>query len=54
MSVRMLDEVWSLSELEEAHHLDPGFYDEFFGPGAYGRTHAGHMAASHGTAAPAE
>jgi hypothetical protein len=24
----------------QAHHLDPGFYDRFFKPGAYLRTHA--------------
>jgi hypothetical protein len=27
----------------QAHHLDPGFYDRFFKPGAYLRTHADHM-----------
>ena len=34
----------------QAHHLDLDFYDRFFGPAAYGRTHAGHMAAWHGKA----
>jgi hypothetical protein len=33
--------------LMQAHHLDTGFYDRFFRPGAYGATHAGHMAAWH-------
>ena len=27
----------------QAHHLDLGFYDRFFKPGAYLRTHAEHM-----------
>ena len=27
----------------QAHHLDPGFYDRFFKPGAYLRTHAEHL-----------
>lgn len=27
----------------QAHHLDPDFYDEFFKPGSYLRTHAAHM-----------
>jgi pimeloyl-ACP methyl ester carboxylesterase len=27
----------------QARHLDPGFYDRFFKPGAYLRTHAEHM-----------
>lgn len=27
----------------QAHHLDLGFYDEFYEPGAYLRTHADHM-----------
>lgn len=27
----------------QAHHLDLGFYDEFYKPGAYLRTHAEHM-----------
>ncbi len=31
----------------QAHHLDLGFYDAFFEPGAYLRTHAEHMAKWH-------
>ena len=27
----------------QAHHLDLDFYDRFFKPGAYLRTHAEHM-----------
>jgi hypothetical protein len=27
----------------QAHHLELGFYDRFFRPGAYLRTHAEHM-----------
>ena len=33
--------------LMQAHHLDLEFYDRFFGPGAYGPTHAAHLAAWH-------
>ena len=36
----------------QAHHLDLGFYDEYFAPGAYLDTHARHMADWH--ADPAE
>ena len=32
----------------QAHHLDLEFYDRFFQPGAYLRTHAEHMARWHG------
>jgi hypothetical protein len=32
----------------QAHHLDLEFYDRFFRPGAYLRTHAEHMARWHG------
>ncbi len=32
----------------QAHHIDTDYYDRFFGPGAYGRTHADHMATWHG------
>jgi hypothetical protein len=32
----------------QAHHLDLEFYDEFYKPGAYLRTHADHMAQWHG------
>ena len=32
----------------QAHHLDLGFYDEHFGPGAYLPTQASHMAEWHG------
>jgi hypothetical protein len=31
----------------QAHHLDIDFYDRFFQPGAYGPTHAAHMATWH-------
>ena len=31
----------------QAHHLDLEFYDEFYKPGAYLKTHAGHMAQWH-------
>ena len=32
----------------QAHHLDLGFYDRFFKPGAYLQTHAEHMETWHG------
>jgi hypothetical protein len=32
----------------QAHHLDVDFYDTFFAPGAYLRTHARHMECWHG------
>ena len=32
----------------QAHHLDLDFYDRFFQPGAYLRTHAEHMQRWHG------
>jgi hypothetical protein len=32
----------------QAHHLDLDFYDRFFKPGAYLRTHAEHMQRWHG------
>jgi hypothetical protein len=31
----------------QTHHLDTDFYDRFFRPGAYGPTHAAHMATWH-------
>jgi hypothetical protein len=31
----------------QAHHLDLEFYDTFFKPGAYLRTHAQHMKSWH-------
>ncbi|MBV8826657.1 MAG: hypothetical protein JO084_16785 [Bradyrhizobiaceae bacterium] len=31
----------------QAHHIDTDFYDRFFRPGAYGPTHAAHLAAWH-------
>jgi hypothetical protein len=31
----------------QAHHLDTDFYDRFFRAGAYGRTHAAHLATWH-------
>src|SRR5437879_9389318 len=27
----------------QAHHIDTDYYDQFFGPGAYGPTHALHL-----------
>ena len=33
--------------LMQAHHLDTDYYDRFFRPGAYGSTHAEHMAKWH-------
>ncbi len=33
--------------LMQAHHLDTDYYDSFFRPGAYGPTHADHMAIWH-------
>jgi len=33
--------------LMQAHHLDTEYYDRFFRPGAYGATHAAHMAKWH-------
>jgi hypothetical protein len=33
--------------LMQVHHLDTDYYDRFFRPGAYGKTHASHMAAWH-------
>ncbi len=38
--------IWALMYLQ-AHHLDPDFYDRFYRPGAYLRTHAEHMAKWH-------
>ncbi len=32
----------------QAHHLDPDFYDRFYKPGAYLKTHAEHMSRWHG------
>jgi hypothetical protein len=34
--------------LMQVHHIDTAFYDHFFEPGAYGPTHAAHMADWHG------
>ena len=31
----------------QAHHLDLDFYDTFYKPGAYLKTHAEHMEKSH-------
>ena len=31
----------------QAHHLDTDYHDRFFRPGAYGATHAAHMARWH-------
>jgi len=31
----------------QAHHIDTDFYDRFFRPGAYGQTHAAHLATWH-------
>ena len=32
----------------EAQHIDLEFYDHYFGPGVYLRTHADHMERWHG------
>jgi hypothetical protein len=32
----------------QAHHLDTDYYDRFFRAGAYGQTHAAHLATWHG------
>ena len=40
-------EAMHLMWLMQAHHLDTDYYDRFFRPGAYGSTHAGHMAKWH-------
>ena len=31
----------------QVHHIDTDYYNRFFGPGAYGPVHAGHMATWH-------
>jgi hypothetical protein len=31
----------------QVHHIDTDYYDRFFGPGAYGPTHAAHVATWH-------
>jgi len=31
----------------QAHHIDTDYYDQLFGPGAYGPTHAAHLAKWH-------
>jgi hypothetical protein len=36
----------------QAHHLDTDFYDRHFQPGAYGPTHAAHMASWHANREP--
>ncbi len=36
----------------QAQHLDVEFYDRFYQPGAYLRTHASHMARWHGEGTP--
>ena len=33
--------------LMQVHHIDTDFYDRHFRPGAYGPTHASHMATWH-------
>jgi hypothetical protein len=38
--------IWTFMYLQ-AHHIDLGFYDEFYNPGAYLKTHADHMAQWH-------
>jgi len=47
--VRISSESFSPVYLQ-AHHLDLEFYDAFYKPGAYLRTHAEHMARWHGAA----
>ena len=36
-----------LMTVMQVHHIDTDYYDRFFGPGAYGPTHAAHMASWH-------
>ena len=36
-----------LMTVMQVHHIDTDYYDRFFGPGAYGPTHAAHMATWH-------
>jgi hypothetical protein len=36
----------------QAHHLDTNYYDRFFRPGAYGPTHAAHLATWHTSSHP--
>jgi hypothetical protein len=36
-----------LMSVMQVHHIDTDYYDRFFGPGAYGPTHAAHMATWH-------
>jgi hypothetical protein len=36
----------------QAHHLDLEFYDRFYKPGGYLRTHAIHMARWHSHSSP--
>ena len=31
----------------QAQHIDTDYYDQLFGPGAYGPTHAAHLAKWH-------
>jgi hypothetical protein len=31
----------------QVHHIDTDYYNRFFGSGAYGPTHAAHMATWH-------
>jgi len=38
----------------QAHHIDLGYYDEFYGPQSYLETHARHFERWHGGVAPAE
>ena len=36
-----------LAQARRAHHIDLNFYDEFYKPGAYLKTHANHMVRWH-------
>jgi hypothetical protein len=36
-----------LMSVMQVHHIDTDYYDRFFGPGAYGPTHAAHKATWH-------
>jgi hypothetical protein len=38
----------ALTGYVQVQHIDTEFYDEYFEPGAYLETHAGHMARWHG------
>jgi hypothetical protein len=43
MSVQQVNTDIFIMNYVQAHHLDLDFYDRFFKPGVYLRTHAEHM-----------